>query len=107
MFLTPQKKSISSSNAGGVGGGEKYCARGIFFKFVRDAYGLYGGDHFSMKAAGHEIKSMNALLQCNIPQLHLPMVPSTFFVCRVACRVYCVFVVCRVGRCLSVANDDR
>lgn len=74
MFLTPQKKSISSSNAGGVGGGEKYCARGIFFKFVRDAYGLYGGDHFSMKAAGHEIKSMNALLQCNIPQLHLPMV---------------------------------
>lgn len=62
------KKTISLSKAGGVGGGgteplaktwqltirlpEKYCTRGIFFKFVRDVYGIYGGDHFSMKAAG-------------------------------------------------------
>jgi hypothetical protein len=53
MFLTPQKKSISTSNAGGVGGGEKYCTHGIFFKFVRDAFEIYGSDHFSTKTAGN------------------------------------------------------
>ncbi|KAL6067106.1 Clu domain-containing protein [Balamuthia mandrillaris] len=72
--LGTQKKTISRSQAGGVGGGEKYCARGIFFKFVRDVFGIYGGEHWSMKAAGHEIKSMNALLECNIAELHLPLV---------------------------------
>lgn len=46
---------------------EKYLTRGIFFKFVRDVYGIYGGDHFSMKAAGKQ--------HFHVPTLHT--VPSS------------------------------
>jgi len=30
--------------------------QGILFKFALDIAGIYGGDHFAMKAAGHELK---------------------------------------------------
>jgi hypothetical protein len=29
----------------GVAGGEKYIINNVFFKFVRDIHGIYGGDN--------------------------------------------------------------
>ena len=46
----------------------------MFFKFSRDtADGMYGGDEFAMKAAGHELKSLNELIACYIPKVHFPL----------------------------------
>eukprot|EP01125_Pyxidicula_operculata_P006812 TRINITY_DN233_c0_g1_i1.p1 TRINITY_DN233_c0_g1~~TRINITY_DN233_c0_g1_i1.p1 ORF type:complete len:937 (-),score=152.85 TRINITY_DN233_c0_g1_i1:135-2945(-) len=57
----------------GIAGGEKFCCEGIFFKLATDPYRLYGGDYFSMKAAGHEMKAINELMKCNEGGIHLPM----------------------------------
>jgi len=38
-----------------------------------DIHGLYGGDHWAQKAAAHEFKSLNALIQCSVSRLHLPL----------------------------------
>lgn len=50
---------------GGVAGGEKYLVEGIFFKFAIDAFGVYGGDDFAMKAAGHELNGLKAYHSIN------------------------------------------
>ncbi len=42
---------------------------GIFFKFARDSEGLYGGDSNASKSCGHELKSLNALQDLQIPGL--------------------------------------
>lgn len=42
-------------------------------KFARDDHGIYGGDGFAQKVAGHEIRSMVELINLRIPKLHLPM----------------------------------
>lgn len=36
-------------DAGGIAGGQKYKAGGIFFKFSKDDKGLYGGIEHAMK----------------------------------------------------------
>jgi len=38
---------------------------GIFFKFAIDAFGVYGGDDFAMKAAGHELNGLKAYYSVN------------------------------------------
>ena len=52
---------LAPAAAGGLAGGEKYAAEGIFFKFGRDG-GLYGGDVYAAKAAAHELKALRALI---------------------------------------------
>lgn len=54
-------------------GGEKFVKCGIFFKFSRDLYGIYGGDAYSIKAASHEIKSTMAVSDCRIPNIFTPL----------------------------------
>jgi Clustered mitochondria len=68
-------KTIPPVNVGGVAGGEKFIHGPMFFKFATDSdkYSLYGGDEFAAKAAGHELKSLNALIACNVPNLHFPL----------------------------------
>ena len=58
---------------GGVAGGKKFLLRGIFFKFAVDRYGLYGGDHWAMKAANHELLGLTAYFNCSLPELHFPL----------------------------------
>lgn len=62
LALPNAQKTYKPRDMGGVAGGQKYLEAGVFFKFTRDAFGLYGGDEFSMKAAAHELSGLNAYL---------------------------------------------
>lgn len=65
-------KTIKPANVGGIAGGEKYVVKGIFFKFAIDAFGVYGGDEFAQKAAGHELAGLKAYYNCTIDGLNTP-----------------------------------
>eukprot|EP00727_Mastigamoeba_balamuthi_P010015 m51a1_g5636 hypothetical protein (858) ;mRNA; r:832057-834976 len=74
-FLPPHApRTLLPIEAGGAAGGQKYLVEGIFFKFAVDVHGLYGGDEYAMKAAGHELLGVNAYFNCSIPGLYLPLV---------------------------------
>lgn len=59
----------------GIAGGEKYiyAPERIFFKIAVDKRGLYGGDEFIMKAAGHELKGLIEYMDCRVAGLHFPL----------------------------------
>ena len=60
MQLPPAQKTIPASQTiGGIAGGIKYLAHNILFKFAVDGKGLYGGDGFASKAAGHELLGLS------------------------------------------------
>jgi hypothetical protein len=61
-WLAPSDMSIKPVNVGGVAGGRKYISEGIFFKFALDS-GMYGGDENAAKAAGLELKAVNAIFE--------------------------------------------
>ena len=61
-FLPTEQKTLQPINAGGEAGGEKYLAEGVFMKFAIDISGFYGGNEFSQKAAGHELKGLRSYL---------------------------------------------
>ena len=72
-------QKIPSIDAGGLAGGEKFIAKGIFFKFARDVHKFYGGDRFAQKAANHELTGLMALMKAksSLPELfrsiHFPL----------------------------------
>jgi Clustered mitochondria len=72
-------KTIRPVNLGGVGGGEKFVAAGILFKFAVDKYGLYGDDAFSAKAAGNELKGLLSYYQARVPEIHVPLMTLVDF----------------------------
>lgn len=39
--------------------GMKFIVQGILFKFALDIHKIYGGDEYSQKAAGHDLKVTN------------------------------------------------
>lgn len=63
----------SSQNVGGVAGGLKFLAHGIFFKFALDEHNIYGNIENAMKAARHELNGIKAYRNLNLPGLHFPM----------------------------------
>ncbi|KAF2076800.1 hypothetical protein CYY_001877 [Polysphondylium violaceum] len=65
--------TIPPYDVGGVAGGLKYLKDGIFFKFAVDVYGIYGGNAFAMKSAGHELKGLMGYFNCQIDGLYLPL----------------------------------
>lgn len=69
----PLKTVKPSPSMGGQAGGTKYVVNAILFKLAVDSSGLYRGDHFAQKAAGHELKSLAAYFDCRIPGLHVPL----------------------------------
>lgn len=75
ILLPDEDKAIKPVNVGGVAGGDKYMTKQLFIKFAKDdtTYHLYGGDDFAQKAAGHELKSLNSLISCNVRSLHFPL----------------------------------
>lgn len=67
MFLPPEiTRTIPPIDVGGLAGGLKYIKDGIFFKFAVDNMCIYSGDHFAMKAAGHELKGLAAFMNCQV-----------------------------------------
>eukprot|EP01133_Synstelium_polycarpum_P013661 gene13661-16088_t len=71
-FLDVKYKTIRSvPSLGGQAGGEKYIYNGILFKFASDWIGIYGNDEFSMKAGGHELKSVMRYYGCE--GIHVPL----------------------------------
>ena len=72
--LPLEKKTIVPINLGGTAGGDKFFKEQFFFKFVSPSQiKMYGGVHEAAKSFGHELKSMQALLSCNIPTIHFPL----------------------------------
>jgi tetratricopeptide (TPR) repeat protein len=70
----------------GLAGGDKYIWGNCFFKFAKErstSGNLYGGDAFAAKAASNELRAMNAILDCHIIGLHLPL--AAVFHCRGHC----------------------
>jgi hypothetical protein len=61
------------ADVGGIAGGSKFLIRNIFLKFPKDSAGLYGGDEWSQKSAGHELKGLSAIIGCRIDHLHVPL----------------------------------
>jgi len=75
LHLPDDQKTFKPVDVGGVAGGEKFMAKQLFLKYARDniKLRLYNGDAWAQKAAIHELKSLNALIACNIPNLHFPL----------------------------------
>lgn len=75
LHLPDEEKTFKPVDVGGVAGGEKFIAKQLFLKYARDniKLRLYNGDAWAQKAAIHELKSLNALIGCNIPNLHFPL----------------------------------
>jgi tetratricopeptide (TPR) repeat protein len=84
-FQPAASKTIKPVAVGGVGGGLKFVAEGIFFKFAVDEYDLYGGNEYAAKAANHEFRHLQLLMAHVIagavrgPCLHFPLMTLITF----------------------------
>ena len=118
LSLSLDQKTILPVDVGGVAGGQKFIHRNLFIKFCSEDTSLntstlYGDTHYAQKAASHELKSLNALLRCNVSRLHFPLISL------VLCRGYRLMVISKlpigpktliygsadVGK--SIWNDER
>lgn len=105
LHLPDSEKTIKPVDVGGVAGGEKFMAKQLFMKYARDniRLRLYDGDSWAQKAALHELKSLNALIACNIPNLHFPLMAC------ISCYGHCVVVVSKLPlskKTLCYGSDD-
>ncbi|EFA79915.1 hypothetical protein PPL_06735 [Heterostelium album PN500] len=77
VHIAPELKSIKPFEAGGFAGGEKFRIDNMFIKFALNPHQIYERNnpvsYFANKAAGHELKSINALVSCGVPNLHFPL----------------------------------
>jgi hypothetical protein len=72
--LSYDKKTIKPVYIGGVVGGSKYIVNNILFKFAVDQDHLFRGDDAAAaKVAGHDLKSLISVLNCDLPGLSVPM----------------------------------
>ena len=76
IHLPLAQKTIRPISLGGIAGGEKFLVNNCFIKFCSSQHhnDLYGGAHFAQKAAKHELRSLNALIGCQVSSLHFPLV---------------------------------
>lgn len=81
LSLPPEKKTVKPVDAGGIAGGMKYIAAGIFFKFAVDTKSngsyLYGGDvpydEGAIKGASNDMLGLLAFHNSNVEGLHFPL----------------------------------
>jgi len=73
-FLNDVEKTIKPVSLGGILGGKKYIVHGILFKFAvgNDGERNQLDDFILSKIAGHELKSLSRLIDCNEKELYLP-----------------------------------
>ena len=57
----------------GQAGGRKYVVGKVFFKFATDDLGLYDHEEGAQKAAGNELRAINAIVDCNIEKIHVTL----------------------------------
>jgi hypothetical protein len=96
---------------GGVAGGQKYCKGNQLFKFAEDVAvldcWLYGGkqrdDRAAMKSAGHEIKSIQALMDAGVTQLNYPLMAAYTYRGK---RVLCMSLLPVKGKATLVQGKD-
>jgi hypothetical protein len=72
-YLADHEKTIRPVDLGGRAGGTKYIVQGILFKFALDTEGFYSSDEGAAKAAGHELKGLQAYYNAKVPGLHVPL----------------------------------
>eukprot|EP00002_Diphylleia_rotans_P013944 TRINITY_DN2715_c0_g1_i2.p1 TRINITY_DN2715_c0_g1~~TRINITY_DN2715_c0_g1_i2.p1 ORF type:complete len:787 (+),score=110.12 TRINITY_DN2715_c0_g1_i2:95-2455(+) len=68
-----ERKIPSSQQALGLAGGDKYLYENVLYKLCKDSYGIYGGEKNSLKAAGHEYRSLQVMMDCDVPLLNYPL----------------------------------
>jgi hypothetical protein len=73
IMLPDQEKTIQPVSIGGVAGGQKYFIQGIYFKFALDLNKIYGGNEFSAKAAGSELRNLCTIFNCAEANLSTPL----------------------------------
>jgi hypothetical protein len=61
LHLPPDQRQVKPIDAGGIAGGEKSIAKGIFFKLAVDLHKLYGGDRYAAKVASRELMGLMSL----------------------------------------------
>ena len=64
---------IARADVGGIAGGEKFFSKGVFFKFVTDDQGLYGGLDRAARAAEHELDGIRAIFDAHVAGVHVPL----------------------------------
>lgn len=73
--LPPAEKTIKPLNSSGVLGGDKFSTNGVYLKFARDRYGLFGrSDEAAAKVARHEVKSLATIMHARVQGLRFPLV---------------------------------
>lgn len=92
VSLPVERKTIKPLDASGILGGDKYRVGSVYFKvrvffspfffgfqtkhrqFALDRLNIFNGDEEAAhKVAGHELKSLVQLMECNIPGLRYPL----------------------------------
>jgi hypothetical protein len=75
LHLPDDEKRFKRVDVGGVAGGTKYKVNGIFFKVIsdRDLYMYDGSQAMAGKAAGHELKSLSALMSTGVALINYPL----------------------------------
>jgi hypothetical protein len=73
LYLPYSQKTIKPFDYGGVAGGVKYRVNNILFKFAINSRGMYGDDYAASKVAGHELKSLISYVNCEVKDLHFPL----------------------------------
>lgn len=67
-------KTYPPITGAGIAGGDKFCVQGIFIKYASvDHFGIYGSVENAAKSVNHEIRSMQELVDANIPGLSIPL----------------------------------
>eukprot|EP00029_Vermamoeba_vermiformis_P005306 TRINITY_DN1805_c0_g1_i1.p1 TRINITY_DN1805_c0_g1~~TRINITY_DN1805_c0_g1_i1.p1 ORF type:complete len:772 (-),score=122.44 TRINITY_DN1805_c0_g1_i1:14-2329(-) len=81
-----EKKTVKVINVGGIAGGDKYIADGIFFKFSTDSIGIYQGELNAAKAAGLELRNLDSMMSMHHPGVSFPLLAVfDFYGYRVTC----------------------
>lgn len=77
LHLPREQRTIKPIDAGGIAGGEKSIAKGIFFKLAVDLHALYGGDRYAAKVASRELIGLmnlqNVSLFYDVKGVHFPL----------------------------------
>jgi len=93
--LPYERKTLKPVAIGGIGGGDKYLAAGILFKFAMDSRGLYGGDDYAAKVAGHELRGLKEVVKCGLEGLLWPL---TAVLDHLGSRLVCVSFLDAINR---------
>jgi hypothetical protein len=107
MRLPKKQKTIFPLSGKGIAGGEKFRVGQMFFKLVRDVFGIYGGDAFAVKAAKHEVKSLKALVEASASlQANSLFFPIMCTVDHLGIQLVCMSYIEGIGKNTLIYGSD-